>query len=80
MNSKPSIVQAADKLITSPEFIAAVRAQGTPAAASAVTRLSVSKPFTTFYRAVGAPREMSNRERWILNAMQTQNNMNGTKQ
>ncbi len=76
MKNKPSIVQAADKLITSPEFVASVRAQGTPAAASAVTRLSVSKPFTTFYRAVGAPREMSNRERWILNAMQTQNTMN----
>lgn len=79
MRNKPSIVQAADKLITSPEFVAAVRAQGTPAAGAAVRRLSNSRPFATFFRAVGAPREMSNRERWILQSMQAQNNTNSVR-
>lgn len=79
MKSKPSIAQAADKLITSSEFTQAVRSQGTPAAASAARSLAYSKPFTKFVRAMGSPREMSNRERWIVNAMQAQNNLNQGK-
>lgn len=75
MRNKPSIVQAADKLIASPEFIAAAKQAGQPGQAAAVRTLAYSKPFTKYVRALGAPREMSNRERWILNAMQAQNNL-----
>lgn len=64
---------------SSPEFIQAAKAAkaaGTPQQAQAARALAYSKQFTKFVRAVGAPREMSNRERWILNAMQAQNNLN----
>lgn len=77
---KPNALKAADALISSPEFIQAAKAAGTPQQAQAARALAYSKQFTKFVRAVGAPREMSNRERWILNAMQAQNNLNGTKQ
>lgn len=75
MSSKPSIVQAADRLIASPEFIAAARSAGTPQQAAAARALAFSKPFTRFVRAIGQPRELSNRERWILQAMQAQQNL-----
>lgn len=73
---KPSPLKAADALISSPEFIQAARAAGTPQQAQAARALAASRAFTKFVRAVGAPREMSNRERWIVNAMQAQNNLN----
>ena len=74
MAGKPSIAKAADRLITSPEFIAAARAAGTPQQAAAARGFAYSKPFTRFLRALGQPREMSNRERWVLQALQAQNN------
>jgi hypothetical protein len=73
MSGKPSIAQAADRLISSPEFIAAARAAGTNQQASAARALANSKSFTRFVRAIGQPRELSNRERWVLQAMQAQN-------
>lgn len=73
---KPSALKAADALISSPEFIQAAKAAGTPQQAQAARALAASKSFSKFVRAVGAPREMSNRERWIVNAMQAQNNLN----
>jgi hypothetical protein len=78
MVNKPAIVQAADRLITSPEFIAAARAAGTPQQAGAVRALAQSKDFTRFVRAIGQPRELSNRERWVLQAMQARSNLSGT--
>lgn len=76
MANKPSIVQAADRLIASPEFIAAARAAGTKQQAQAARALAYSKPFTRFVRAIGQPRELSNRERWVMQALQSRNNLN----
>lgn len=72
---KPNALKAADTLISSPEFIQAAKAAGTPQQGAAARALAYSRPFTKFVRAVGAPREMSNRERWILNAMQAHRNI-----
>lgn len=77
MTGKPSIMQAADRLIASPEFIAAARAAGTKQQAAAARALAYSKPFTRFVRAIGQPRELSNRERWVMQAMQARNNLEG---
>lgn len=71
--SKPSVMQAADRLIASPEFIAAVQAAGTSAAPAAARRLAYSHSFTRYARALGNPREMSNREQWVLRAMESAN-------
>jgi hypothetical protein len=67
---KPNALKAADALIASPEFVQMARSGGNPAA---VRALAYSKPFTRFVRAIGQPRELSNRERWVLQAMQAQN-------
>lgn len=74
--AKPAADKAVDALIASPEFAAAVRAAGSPGQATAVRSLAYSKTFTRFVRAIGQPRELSNRERWILNALQAENNLN----
>lgn len=71
MASKPSVMQAADKLITSPEFVQAVRAHGTPASKAAVKKLAVSKAFKRFFMALGAPKAMRDPEKWLLEAMQS---------
>lgn len=76
---KPNALKAADALISSPEFIQAAKAVGTPQQAQAARALAYSKPFTKFVRAVGGPREMSNRERWIVNAMQARQNLDERK-
>jgi len=75
--AKPSAIKAIDELLTSPEFMQLARNAGTTSQASAVRSLAFSKGFNKFARAVGNPREMSNRERWIANAMQSQNNFGG---
>lgn len=73
--AKPAADKAVDALISSPAFIQAAKQVGQPGQTAAVRALAYSKPFTKFVRAVGSPREMSNRERWILNAMQARNNL-----
>ncbi len=76
--NRPTIAQAADRLITSPEFIALVRAQARDGATAgerqaAARRFAYSRPFARFARALGNPRAMSNRERWVLQALQARN-------
>jgi hypothetical protein len=71
--NKPTAAKAVDSLITSSEFAHAVQAVGKPEQRAATRRLAYSKPFTKFVLASGKPRELSNRERWILQAMQGQN-------
>lgn len=73
---KPNVVKAVDAVIASPEFVEAAKTAGKAGQEQAARRLAYSKQFTKFVRAAGQPREMSNRERWILNAMQAQNNLN----
>lgn len=73
MKGKPNTMKAADALIASPEFAELTKQAGKPGAKVATLRLAYSKPFTQFIRATGQPRELSNREQWILQAMQAQN-------
>jgi len=70
--AKPNAIKAADALIASPEFAQMVRAGGDPAAKA--RRFAYSKPFTRYIRAVGSPRELSNREKWVLQVVQGRNN------
>lgn len=74
-NAKPNAVKAIDELLTSPEFQQLASTAGTPKQAEAVRSFAYSKSFTKFARSVGNPRELSNRERWVLQAMQARNNM-----
>jgi len=67
--AKQSSVKAADALIASPEFQQAVKQAAKGKTKQAAVRLAYSKPFTKFVRAVGSPKEMTNRERWILQAL-----------
>lgn len=66
--AKKPAIQAADALLSSPEFIQLAKAGGNPA--EKARRLAKSKAFDRYVRAVGSPREMTNRERWILQVMQ----------
>jgi hypothetical protein len=70
MKNKPPVMQAADKLITSPEFIQAVRSAGTQQSAEAVRRLSRSKRFTQYMKTINNIESIPARERWISSAMQ----------
>lgn len=69
MKNKPSVLQAADKLITSPEFLQAARSAGTKNQAEAFRRLSRSEKFSRFMKQVNGPRDPSEREQWIRSAM-----------
>lgn len=69
---KPNAMKAVDALISSPEFAAAIK-QVANDPTGAATRLAYSKPFTKFVRAVGNPKELSNRERWIMQILEAQN-------
>lgn len=68
---KPNALKAADALIASPEFVQMTKAGGNQAAKASA--FAYSKPFTRFVRALGQPRELSNRERWVMQALQAQN-------
>jgi hypothetical protein len=72
--AKPSAIKAADALIASPEFQQAVKQAATGETKQAALRLAYSKPFTKFVRAVGSPKEMTNRERWIMQALEANSN------
>lgn len=67
---KPSALKAADALISSPEFNEAVKQAAKGESKKAALKLAYSKPFTKFVRSIGNPKELSNRERWILQAIE----------
>jgi hypothetical protein len=69
--NKPSIMQAADKLIASPEFIAAAQAAGTSGQTSAIRSLARSAAFSRFMSTLGSQTGLGAKERWILQSMQT---------
>lgn len=73
MKNQPSAIKAADALISSDEFLSLVKQAGKPGEKAARLRLVHSKPFSRYVRAVGQPRELNERERWVLQAMQAQN-------
>ena len=70
---KPNAMKAVDALIASPEFTEAVKQMNSGQTKAAALRLAYSKPFTKFVRAVGNPKELSNRERWILQTLEANN-------
>jgi hypothetical protein len=70
---KPNTMKAADALIASPEFTALAKQAGKPGEKAAATQLSRSKAFTRFMHVVGLRRELKNGEKWILQAMQANN-------
>lgn len=74
--AKPNAVKAIDELLTSPEFQHLAATAGTTGQSEAVRRLAYGKAFTKFARAVVNPRELSNRERWVLLALETNSSMN----
>lgn len=71
--AKAPAAQAIDQLIVSPEFIQLAKAPAGPAKEAAAKRLSRSQAFRRFVAAAGNPREMTNKERWILQSMQARN-------
>jgi hypothetical protein len=70
MKNKPSVLQAADKLITSPEFLQAARAAGSKNEAEAIRRLTRTEKFSRFMKQVNGPRDASEREQWVRAAIQ----------
>jgi hypothetical protein len=74
---KPSALKAADALISSPEFVESVKQAAKGNTKQAALKLAYSKPFIKFARAVGNPKEMSNRERWILQAIEASSSNQG---
>lgn len=70
---KSPAVQAVDKLITSPEFVQLAKTPAGQARDAAVRRFAASRRFNQFVRAIGSPRELDNRERWIQDAMLARN-------
>lgn len=73
--NKPSVMKAADELITSPDFIALVKAVGTPAERAASRKFAKSTAMNRYMAAIGRPREMEAKERWIAQALQAKNNV-----
>ena len=65
--SKQPAIKAADALIASPEFAQLVKEGAKPAP---VRRFAYSPAFTRYVRAVGSPRELENREKWVLQVLQ----------
>lgn len=70
MSGKPSAMHAADKLISSPEFLRLVTSQPGKPSESAAKALANSKAFQRFFMTLGAPAELRPLERWILSSMQ----------
>ena len=68
---KPQVIKAADELISSPEFqrLAIEGANKTPSQAT-VRTVARSAAFQRFAEAAKMPREMSWRERWLVQSMQ----------
>lgn len=68
---KPQVIKAADELITSPDFqrLAIEGANKTPSQAT-VRAVARSAAFQRFAEAAKMPREMSWRERWLVQSMQ----------
>lgn len=77
--AKPNVMKVVDSLIASPEFEQAVKQAATGEGQKAAARLAYSKPFNKFMRAIGNPQELSNRERWILQTLEAQNQRQESK-
>ena len=69
---KPEVLKAADELISSPEFqrLAVEGATKTTPSQSTIRSVALSAAFRRFADAAKMPREMSWRERWLVQSMQ----------
>lgn len=69
---KPEVLKAADELITSPEFqrLAVEGATKTNPSQSTIRSVALSAAFRRFADAAKMPRELSWRERWLVQSMQ----------
>lgn len=69
---KPEVLKAADELISSPEFqrLAVEGATKTTPSQSTIRSLALSAAFRRFADAAKMPRELSWRERWLVQSMQ----------
>lgn len=74
MKGKPDTIAAADKLISSPEFLAAVR---NPAA---VRSVAGSRAFKAFLRALRNPTEIGDPIQWLTRALATANSEDDREQ
>lgn len=74
--AKPNAVKAVDELLMSPEFAKLARAGSQPSPAE-VKALAQSRSFSKFVRAIGSPRELSNREKFILASLQAAKTQQG---
>ena len=72
---KTDTMKAADKLISSPEFIKAT-SEGTQ---EAYERLSKTPIWKKFFNEVGSPSEMSDPAKWLIGATQTTNQLSEDK-
>lgn len=68
---KSDVLTLADNLISSSEFLNAVKKIGTPEAKQAVKKLSKTKTMSQFKNKAGNPKEMSDLERWINSSIQS---------
>lgn len=75
LKTKTPVMQAADKLLASPEFIAMARASATSEGPKAATvkRLAASKRMAKFFKEAGSPPEMRDHEKWLMSLFQSSN-------
>jgi hypothetical protein len=74
---KTPALEAVEKLIQSSEFqrASAMIASGQkPQMSRGASMLAYSKPFVAFARSVGNPREMTDRQKWVMQALEAGNN------
>lgn len=70
MKGKNNVFKAADSLISSPEFILSVKQAAKGHKKQAAIKLSQSKAFNKFVKSIGNPKEISDKPKWILDALQ----------
>ncbi len=68
-------MKAADELIASPEFVNLVNSVNTPSRHAASRKFAGSASFSRYMAEIGGPREMSKKEKWVLQALQAKNNV-----
>jgi hypothetical protein len=73
VGGKTNALKAADALLASPDFRAAAMAGASGDTKAAAQKIAYSKPFLQFVRSVGNPREMTNKEQWVMKALQKRN-------
>lgn len=71
MKGKNNVFKAADSLISSPEFILSVKQAAKGHKKQAAIKLSQSKAFNKFVKSIGKPKEIADKPKWILDALQT---------